>query len=370
MNRLTPAQSILLDALRGLSALAVLLGHSLSSLPKPPAIGTTYPIQSYGVIVFFALSGFLIAYSCLVKDNYSFTEYMIDRFARIYTCFLPALLVVAAVDVLVLDHFRSFGATISGNTFFANLFMLQRTHFDRMIDGFPYFHVFGSARQFWTIPVEWWLYVLFGIIFFARRSSPAERIAIAMLLIPAAFVVFYFCTHETIGLVWVFCAIGAVAFCHIIPSAKITGLSLIAVIFFVIALTMRLQLVNAEVSFDLTFMMLIVGLFLSLLALAAENPAFVASLNWSRHLWAWLSSISYSLYLTHLTLRYAYSDFFGIANWRDIVLLCLMSVALGWLFTYLFDRHHKLVARWLKSRCMHSPTPPGKAAPVLMSPAE
>jgi peptidoglycan/LPS O-acetylase OafA/YrhL len=349
MNRLNPAQSTLLDAFRGLSALMVMMGHALVMLPNRPAISTDYPIHSYGVIVFFALSGFLIVYSCLTKDAYSFSDYTIDRFARIYTCFVPALLCVALIDILVLDRFRHFGDRISVTTFAANLFMLHRTHFDRLFTGLPYIPTFGSAAQFWTIAVEWWLYVLFGIIFFVRRSSQVERIAIAVLVIPASVVVLYFCTHETIGLVWVFCAFGAVAFCNFAPSRKVAGLSFFATFFFSAALVMRLQGVNHKVSFDPTFMMLIVGLFFSLLALAVESRAFGAALNWSSRLWTWLSSISYSLYLTHLTLIYLYADIFKIRGWRDVLVLCLVCMAVGALFTFLFDRYHRAVAKWLKS---------------------
>ena len=349
MNRLNAAQSTLLDALRGLSALMVMMGHALVLLPNPPAISTDYPIHSYGVIVFFALSGFLIVYSCLTRDAHSFNDYMIDRFARIYTCFGPALLCVALIDVLVLDRFRLFGDRISLTTFVANLVMLHRTQFDRLLAGLPFIPSFGSAQQFWTIAVEWWLYVLFGITFFIRRSSQAERLAMALLVVPASVVVLYFCTHETIGLVWVFCGFGAVAFCNFLPSRRLAGLSLFAAVFFAVALAMRLQVVNAKVSFDLTFMVLIIGLFFSLLALVREGYAFAAVLNWSRPLWAWLSSISYSLYLTHLTLMFVYADLFGIRGLRDVLVLCLASVAVGALFTFLFDRHHRAVAKRLKS---------------------
>ena len=188
MRKLTPEQSVLLDAVRGLSAVAVLIGHALTMLPEPPAIGTTFPIQSYGVVLFFALSGFLIAYHCMQRSSVSFPDYMIDRFARIFTAFLPAIILVALVDPL----FRRIGDANSVGTFLANIFMVHHTPFNRILDGLPRFNAFGSGRQFWTIAVEWWLYTLFGVFFYMRQARWSHRAMMLALAPVAMLVVGYF----------------------------------------------------------------------------------------------------------------------------------------------------------------------------------
>lgn len=76
MNKLNDGQSVFVNGLWGISALAVLFGHVFSS--KSDFL-EFFPIQSYAVICFFALSGFIICYNCLIRENYSFDEYMIDQ---------------------------------------------------------------------------------------------------------------------------------------------------------------------------------------------------------------------------------------------------------------------------------------------------
>lgn len=161
----------------GLSALVVLVGHVLTGLPWDPVIGTQYQVQTYAVAVFFILSGFLIGYYATLRaEVYSFLEYMIDRACRIFVAFIPALIFVAVVDLTITAHFHQFRPGVhSPATFVANLFMLQHTPFNRYFDWLPTFQPFGTGRPFWTIAVEWWLYALFGIVFFAGRMRGSWR---------------------------------------------------------------------------------------------------------------------------------------------------------------------------------------------------
>lgn len=74
--------SVALDAVRGVAALVVLLGHSreigIYTGPFPLSSGA----QHHAVIFFFVLSGLVISHSVAVRD-YSLREYAIARAARI-----------------------------------------------------------------------------------------------------------------------------------------------------------------------------------------------------------------------------------------------------------------------------------------------
>jgi peptidoglycan/LPS O-acetylase OafA/YrhL len=348
MRRLTSEQSALLDCIRGLSAMAVMVGHALPMLPNPPMLGTRYPLQSYAVILFFALSGFLIAYNCMVKRDYSFSHYAIDRFSRIFTAFIPAIMLVALIDPL----YGRTGEANSMSTFVANLLMLHHTPFDRLVPALPRFEPFGSGRQFWSVAVEWWLYMLFGILFFLRPSSWRERQVMALLFLPAVLVVLFFTAHESVGLVWVAASLGAIAFCSFTPSERTRSLSYGATIFFGFMLYRRFVFLDPGSPFnfyDLNFMILSTGLLLSLICLAAESPVFARVLSVSSGFWVWLSSISYSLFLTHQTFHYAWHAKLGVSGWPSLVAMCAVSIVLAWVFTLAFDRHHKKVAASLKS---------------------
>jgi peptidoglycan/LPS O-acetylase OafA/YrhL len=119
------------------------------------------------VVIFFLLSGYLISQTLhrrLADPNSRFIDYAIDRWSRIYSGFLPAILVVAAMDYVCISHFHTNPETIERFTlsgFFANLAMLQAPAV-----ALP----FGSAAPFWTVAIEFWIYMFVGLIAFATRN--------------------------------------------------------------------------------------------------------------------------------------------------------------------------------------------------------
>src|SRR5687768_1318327 len=109
MYEINKNSSYAIDAVRGVSAQLVLIGHSLSffgfyvAYPKLPVI------QNLGVVIFFILSGFLIISTILRKgDDYNFKDYFIDRFARIYVAYIPALVFVLLMDRIFLGTNNEF----------------------------------------------------------------------------------------------------------------------------------------------------------------------------------------------------------------------------------------------------------------------
>lgn len=94
----TPRRSNNLDALRLAGALAVILGHSypLRGFNEFSPVVLGYLIHTFGVVVFFSISGYLITASWgRTRDPIS---YLLARSLRIF----PALVVVVAVSALVL----------------------------------------------------------------------------------------------------------------------------------------------------------------------------------------------------------------------------------------------------------------------------
>lgn len=94
--------SFALDLLRVFAAELVCIFHAIAFFKvdwlRNPHLP---PMQNFGVCVFFVLSGFLIAYTLMKKSedpDYGFPDYLIDRVARIYSGWVPALIFVAVVD--------------------------------------------------------------------------------------------------------------------------------------------------------------------------------------------------------------------------------------------------------------------------------
>ena len=104
--------SIHLNILRVVAAELVVFGHLFWWwYGGHPLIA----VASFGVVLFFALSGLLISNSVFSKSasrHYAFREYFIDRFARIYSGLIPALLLVVIIDglhiIIFPEHWASY----------------------------------------------------------------------------------------------------------------------------------------------------------------------------------------------------------------------------------------------------------------------
>lgn len=157
---LTPLASLCLDLLRILAAQSVLVGHLLSYF---------HPLswlQNGAVVVFFFISGYLIAMSVTAKrrqKNYAFKQFFLERFSRIYAVFLPAILLVVFIDGLFIlrqPQLYRFYEAFNLKTFIANLLMLQYW------PSIP----FGTGRPFWALPLLWWNYLAYGWLVLSKKK--------------------------------------------------------------------------------------------------------------------------------------------------------------------------------------------------------
>jgi peptidoglycan/LPS O-acetylase OafA/YrhL len=172
--------SVVLDLFRWFSALIVVIGHSRAvffvpwdQVERQNLLATGFYFISgwgdYGVLMFFAISGFLIGGGALEKTragDFSFKQYFINRWTRIYIVLVPALLLVWALDAAGLQWLNGLGiytqeypigalpidtpAAIGPANFIYNLLMLQN------VLGPP----FGTAQPLWSLNWEWWSYML------------------------------------------------------------------------------------------------------------------------------------------------------------------------------------------------------------------
>ncbi|MEN2785436.1 acyltransferase family protein [Sphingomonas qilianensis] len=187
--------------MRGGAALLVLLGHvrGFVFVDYAPTGGhwaaPFYALTSLGhqaVILFFALSGFLVGGRALAEigaGRWSLPNYAVHRLARLWTALIPALIATAVLDALGRDVLHLAGytgeyATILSSgpapgtdpttlaAFFGNIFFLQTI-------AVP---VFGTNGPLWSLANEFWYYVLVPAAWLAlaRSSTPSARTAAAL----------------------------------------------------------------------------------------------------------------------------------------------------------------------------------------------
>lgn len=195
-----------LDGLRGLASQLVLIGHTLDFYCTDlPAWLEVFRLQEFGVVIFFVLSGYLIAYSADRQQqhhNGTFSNYLRSRAVRIYATLIPALLLIALLDALFSHAFtQDFYADNSVVVWLANLLHLQEYPFT----GWPFY---GTGYPLWSLSIEWWLYVAFGVLLF--RDAWRQWFSYPLLLLAIGSLLYNTVVGNAPGIIyaWVFGAVG------------------------------------------------------------------------------------------------------------------------------------------------------------------
>lgn len=176
-NNLNGVQKTTLDVFRIMAALAVIVGHSFSFYDVTVFKDDNYfpYIQNIGVVIFFILSGFLSIYSLNIKsesEQYSFSKFLKHKILRIAGEYIPGLMMIAIIDAMSVffnGEKYAYYQTFTVKEFVANVFMLQKMGTDIFFE--KGISPFGSGRPLWTMAVEWWLYMLLGMVFFQLNNK-------------------------------------------------------------------------------------------------------------------------------------------------------------------------------------------------------
>ena len=178
------SQSHLLDIVRGLAALCVFAAHASDIAYTGEYSGALTKYVHFGhigVVVFFVLSGFVIAFVMDFKHQ-SGTRYLVARFVRIYTVLVPCVLLTWLID---------WAGYEMQNAIYVQL---KDTSFERVaVKSLVVFAMLGqsdfitikylSNGPLWSIPYEFWYYLIAGAAFYLRN---ANRVLMVVLLLLAA----------------------------------------------------------------------------------------------------------------------------------------------------------------------------------------
>jgi peptidoglycan/LPS O-acetylase OafA/YrhL len=348
---LSPGQSFACDSIRYAAALAV-AGHHLAD----PAKITWYldsgrrmvDLGHIGVVAFFVLSGFLIAYTVGRKsrsESYGLAEYMIERCVRIYLVFFPAIVLVVIVGALL--------ATTNLNAefpwqqftpwhFFTNLAMLNGV---RQIA--QQGDTFALMKQSWTLPYEFFLYIIFGALMLPMGRTRAALIAKWVIVTIITLLLLQLTRSHllVLGSAWIFGAGIAYCFQNRRLGYAAAALVLIAAVNYLVA--------PAYIAERVTIALLVIALFIVALAIFDKVPIAL----WARKLAAALAAFSYSLYLLHVmllwTIFYSHSQ---TSAWMQnnlgsggtfLVALVIINVA-AFAFSLVTERHNNAVRRFIR----------------------
>jgi peptidoglycan/LPS O-acetylase OafA/YrhL len=154
---LSQATSVFLDLLRILAALVV-FGFHCEYFWYGPDVPMA-KLAHRAVIVFFVLSGYVIAYSTLRKKR-GLRKYVVARLSRLYSVVLPALLLTLALDLLGRRLNPGFYQNLTHGhepiRYLCTAAFLQAVWNSNLVP--------STNNPFWSLGYEFWYYVLFGLV--------------------------------------------------------------------------------------------------------------------------------------------------------------------------------------------------------------
>ncbi len=145
-----------LDSIRGVAAMAVVVFHCLFHIVKvrdPEGIGTRWfegfhqwlDLGKLGVVLFFAMSGYVIPYSLLRARSRPVLGFAVSRVFRLYPLYWASIL----LSLVVLTR----GATLDWSIVWVNFSMLQ-----------SFFGVQDLLGVYWTLQIEIVFYVVCAVL--------------------------------------------------------------------------------------------------------------------------------------------------------------------------------------------------------------
>lgn len=351
--------SAYLDALRAAGANLVIASHVLALYF---GIEDRYALGNLGVAVFFLLSGFLIMQSMLNwlnKPEPRLPGFIADRVARIMTPYVPALVLIALANLVVIDSNHGPGGQNTGLiAFLGNLFLLQD---HAVFQGLEFVGIdfawrirsYNSAEPFWTVAIEMWIYVSMGLFFFCvlKREKIDRPLGFALAAIALPVLIWNAAAGggRSLSLIWLLGAIAGYLF-HLWRAnnyANIRSVATTVSLFGAIALIGRTGKIGFH-PFDFqtaTLMaMIMFGVLALMMCVKSTSTALRGSVNF-------LASYSYSLYLIHNTVLIIVLENIRTQSvWIHVAIAVVAAHSCSYLLYITFERHYRIVGRWLRPK--------------------
>lgn len=363
--------SVRLDMIRWLAAFFVCISHVRSLCIVDYGVETDwatrafYFIHGFGhsaVMVFFVLSGYLVGGEVLraFRDGtFNPRSYFTKRTARLYTPYLPALVVFAAIDWLGARHFNVEGIYTHGKPLVMVFYDISaRLTLEIAAGNFLFLQTLtvptlGSNTPLWSLTCEAWYYLLFPLAAAAcfLPFSRITRFACAVLLLFAG----WFVGGEILLYFGVWLSGACIHFLNR-PVFRTVWPSV--AIMLIAATCLRLHLMETVSAWVWNFLIAAgTGLLINTLSHTPGNVPAGARIHRA------LSGFSYSLYLCHwplalflMAVLYQKTGYgiqmplsaFSLSIYTGL-LLCIYGFS--WGFAWLTERNTRFVRVWLDRMC-------------------
>ncbi len=296
--RLSETSSNFIHFLRAASSQIVLIGHC-AALNQLIEISFLSFLPSFSVMVFFVLSGFVISYSTSLKgESYGLSNYLVDRFSRIYITLLPALLITFLLGFIYYLYFNAYPFNINIKYLFTcitmqqeNPLLLKIQYMLPDINKYKFIGIFGDNLPLWSLSLEWWYYVFFGLFFYTKfKTMKIQHFILLVCCLP--FVVGYMFLPGRAGYGLSFIWFSGVLINYLLSkNIKISYSNWLFYIFLVFTI------ISLKIISNLSILSFIVFFLFSIIYFNGKS----SNSNWNKFfkLAKWPGNYSYSLYVIH-----------------------------------------------------------------------
>jgi peptidoglycan/LPS O-acetylase OafA/YrhL len=348
-----------LNAMRAFAAFIVLLSHWAYErfTDGDYIVLRQLNLGSDAVVVFFVLSGFIIAYTAEKKDK-TIAQFAFNRATRIYSVALPALLLTQIFDFLGqrIDPAAYDGWWLSSAGLGQQI--LTALTFTTEI-WFKHTRI-GTNGPYWSLAYEVWYYIVFACMFYLRGRDRIVWTSAAVLLMGPN--ILLLAPSWWLG-VWVYrvAATGpslsrlggwSMSLTPIMAYAAMQALELPSRMLAATKLTLGDAFVIYGLGFSDEFVWnAIIGVLVAIHLLGVATLVHKASRPETRLDISikWLAGASFSMYLVHyptLQLSNALMPSFGVPQLRHALMLGL-TVCVCFGFAWMFERRLALWRRLL-----------------------
>lgn len=367
-----------------------MVGHFIT-IYQPMVLQSFYfggLLGGVGVFLFFSISGFLISYSLLNKlqnKNYSFRHYFVDRFSRIYSGLLVALLFIAVVAAAIYytnstyynylaglhspPSLQSLLATLTMTMSYPSGALNATSSILNLPGAIQSVSAFGLDSVLWSLGVEWWLYMFFGWLVIGALGlfgfRPRRRgYKPLFFVVTAAFSLVLF------GLTWDYSAFIVVWFLGVLAMLaisvpyirqKLTGVRVTRVLAAFLAVAVALTVYLCSQIYLLTHesFSLYLGLsistcvFLSMLLINGRNLSGASRFLLNKRvasISAGLAGFSYTLFLIHYPLLLLLNGLnFEPDRWFLFIPIVLLINQVAFILAYAGEKRYRQMAAKIKS---------------------
>ena len=287
-----------LDALRGVAALAVVIGHALPmGLPQVPSV-VAVALGRVSVIAFFVLSGFVLSLPYFEGRPLAYPAFVVRRICRIYLPYAAVMLAAGALFYTIWGEGAHLAVyePIDARTVIHAIFMLGTMHGENL------------DPPTWSLVVEMRYSLLFPLLVWAAIRAP--RVAIA---VSAAVSIVLFVLPVRLNVDWyeLYDPIGMHTFAGSLATTAYYAPTFFGGILLAKYRTALPELIRqyGALLWGAAALFIAIGAFrdpwfgvaaILIVALVPNTPAVVRAFAWRPI--RWLGRVSYSLYLVHLVI--------------------------------------------------------------------